>query len=66
MKEINERLHLTVDFKKKGFKPNTRGQFVQDDFATLEQLLQSLPESLGFSVEISTEKLITSRSWVQG
>lgn len=44
----------TVDFMKKGSKPNTRGDFIQDSFATLEELLIEMPETIGFNIEIST------------
>jgi glycerophosphodiester phosphodiesterase len=43
----------TVDFMTKGFKPNTRGDFVQGSFATLEELLVKLPKSISFDIEIS-------------
>jgi glycerophosphodiester phosphodiesterase len=51
--EIRDRLKHTVDFKVKGFKPNTRGDFIQAPFATLEDVLTKLPESVGLNVEIS-------------
>jgi glycerophosphodiester phosphodiesterase len=47
-------MKYTVDFMKRGFKPNTRGDFIQDSFATLEELLVELPKSISFDVEIST------------
>ena len=43
-----------IDFTKKGFKSNTRGDFIQDSFATLEELLVELPKSISFDIEIST------------
>src|SRR5687767_5809235 len=51
--EVRERMKHTVDFMSKGFKPNTRGDFIQDSFATLEELLVQLPESLCLNAEIS-------------
>ena len=51
--EVQERMKLTVDFMNKGFKPNTRGDFIQDSFATLEELLVELPKSISFDIEIS-------------
>ena len=42
----------TVDYLKKDFKPNTRGQFVQDTFATLKNVLRNVLEDIGFDMEI--------------
>jgi glycerophosphodiester phosphodiesterase len=53
-KEIQDRMKHTVDYSKKGFKPNTRGDFIQDSFVTLEEALRVVPESTGFDIEIST------------
>lgn len=52
-KTLHDRMKHTVDFIKKGFKPNTRGDFIQDSFPTLEELLIKLPKSISFDVEIS-------------
>lgn len=52
-RDVQDRMKCTVDFMNKGFKPNTRGDFIQDSFATLEELLVELPISIGFDVEIS-------------
>jgi len=52
-KEAQDRMKHTVDFMNKGFKPNTRGDFIQDSFATLEELLVELPKSISFDIEIS-------------
>lgn len=46
----------TVDYLTKGFKPNTRGDFVQDTFATLEDVLCNVPEDIGFDMEISKSR----------
>lgn len=51
--ELNERIKHTRDFKKKGFKGNTRGSHIQAPFATLEELFRKLPESVGFNIEMS-------------
>ena len=51
--EIRDRMKYTVDFVNKGFKPNTRDDFIQDSFTTLGELLEELPESIGFNIEIS-------------
>lgn len=50
-------MKYTVDYVAKGFKPNTRGDFVQDTFATLEHALCNVPETIGFDMEISTSRL---------
>lgn len=52
-RDVQDRMKYTVDFMNKGFKPNTRGNVIQDSFATLEELLVELPISIGFDVEIS-------------
>lgn len=51
--QIQDRMKHTVDFKQNGFKPNTRGHFIQDTFATLEEILVALPENIGCDIEIS-------------
>lgn len=51
--QVQNRMKHTVDFKDKGFKPNTRGNFIQDSLATLEELLTVVPEKVGFNIEIS-------------
>ncbi|GIJ97977.1 hypothetical protein Aspvir_000085 [Aspergillus viridinutans] len=55
--EIHDRLKHTVDFRNKGFKPNTRGDCIQDTFATLEDVLTKLPESIGLNVEIKYPRI---------
>lgn len=49
---LDERMKHTRDFKAKGFKANTRGNFIQAPFATLEDLFKALPESVGFNIEL--------------
>ncbi|OOO07236.1 glycerophosphoryl diester phosphodiesterase [Aspergillus oryzae] len=56
-REIRDRMKYTVDFVSKGFKPNTRGDFIQDSFTTLEELLEELPESISFNIEIKYPRL---------
>lgn len=41
----------------KGFKPNTRGDFIQDSFTTLDELLEKLPQSIGFNIEVKYPRL---------
>lgn len=49
---MDERMKHTKDFKKKGFKANSRGNFIQAPFATLEDLFRKLPEEIGFNIEM--------------
>jgi len=49
---MEERMKHTRDFKEKGFKANSRGNFIQAPFATLEDLFRELPESVGFNIEM--------------
>jgi glycerophosphodiester phosphodiesterase len=51
--QVLDRMRYTVDVKNKGFKPNTRGSFIQGPFTTLKELLVKLPDSINFNVEIS-------------
>jgi len=48
----SERMKHTRDFKAKGFKPNTRGAFIQAPFTTLEEMLRKLPMDIGFNIEM--------------
>jgi glycerophosphodiester phosphodiesterase len=50
--DLDERMKHTKDFKDKGFKGNTRGNFIQAPFATLEDLFRELPEHVGFNIEM--------------
>jgi glycerophosphodiester phosphodiesterase len=59
--QLRDRLRYTVDFQTKGFKPNTRGDFIQDSLATLDELLVNLPEDLGFNIELSTSFLVSAQ-----
>ncbi|KZN83920.1 Glycerophosphodiester phosphodiesterase [Penicillium chrysogenum] len=54
---IQDIMKHTVDFRNKGFKPNTRGHSVQDSFTTLEELLTKLPDSISFNIEIKYPRL---------
>lgn len=51
--QVRDRMKHTVDFGQKGFKSNTRGDFIHDSFATLKEILIEIPENIGFDVEIS-------------
>lgn len=50
--DMAERMKHTRDFKSKGFKANSRGNFIQAPFATLEDLFCKLPENIGFNIEM--------------
>lgn len=50
--EMTERMKHTRDFKNKGFKANSRGNFIQSPFTTLEEMFKKLPESIGFNIEM--------------
>lgn len=51
--EMSERMKHTRDFKNKGFKGNSRGNFIQAPFTTLEEMFKKLPETIGFNIEMS-------------
>lgn len=48
----DERMKHTRDFKEKGYKGNSRGNFIQAPFATLEDLFRDLPPGVGFNIEM--------------
>ncbi|KAJ5098385.1 hypothetical protein N7532_005386 [Penicillium argentinense] len=50
--ELTEKIKHTRDFKKKGFKGNTRGEHIQAPFATLEELFKKIPNPVGFNIEL--------------
>ena len=50
--EMSERMKNTRDFKEKGFKANSRGNFIQAPFTTLEEMFIKLPEHIGFNIEM--------------
>ncbi|CAF9932971.1 MAG: Glycerophosphocholine phosphodiesterase [Alectoria fallacina] len=49
---MSERMKNTKDFKKKGFKANSRGNFIQAPFTTLEEMFIKLPQHIGFNIEM--------------
>ena len=49
---MEERMKFTRDFKQKGYKGNSRGNFIQAPFATLEELFRKVPENVGFNIEM--------------
>lgn len=50
--DMSERMKHTRDFKQKGFKSNSRGNFIQAPFTTLEEMFKKLPERIGFNIEM--------------
>ncbi|KAI1389128.1 glycerophosphodiester phosphodiesterase GDE1 [Hypoxylon trugodes] len=57
---LDERMKYTLDYKKKGYKANTRGNFVQAPFTTLEELFKKIPENVGFNIEMKYPMLFES------
>ena len=58
--EMDEKMKHTRDFKKKGFKGNTRGNHIQAPFATLEEMFHKLPKDVGFNIEMKYPMLFES------
>ncbi|KAA8565517.1 hypothetical protein EYC84_009375 [Monilinia fructicola] len=50
--DMAERMKHTRDFKQNGYKGNTRGNFIQAPFTTLEEMFRELPQNVGFNVEM--------------
>ncbi|KAE8453559.1 hypothetical protein EG329_010420 [Mollisiaceae sp. DMI_Dod_QoI] len=50
--DMAERMKHTRDFKEKGYKANSRGNFIQAPFTTLEEMFVKLPEDVGFNIEM--------------
>ncbi|KAK2792751.1 Glycerophosphocholine phosphodiesterase [Onygenales sp. PD_12] len=57
---MSEKMKHTRDFKKKGFKGNSRGDHIQAPFATLEELFKKLPGDVGFNIELKYPMLYES------
>ncbi|KAL9124984.1 MAG: hypothetical protein Q9217_005753 [Psora testacea] len=58
--DMSERMKHTRDFKQKGFKGNSRGDFIQAPFTTLEEMFKTLPQSIGFNIEMKYPMLYES------
>jgi glycerophosphodiester phosphodiesterase len=50
--DMSEKMKHTRDFKKKGFKGNSRGSHIQEPFATLQDMFKKLPKTVGFNIEM--------------
>ncbi|CAK3872849.1 Glycerophosphodiester phosphodiesterase GDE1 [Lecanosticta acicola] len=48
---LNERIKHTRDYKIKGFKGNSRN-FIQQPFTTLEEMFRTIPDEVGFNIEM--------------
>ncbi|KAK8059218.1 Glycerophosphoryl diester phosphodiesterase family protein [Apiospora saccharicola] len=55
--QVQDRVKYTVDFQAKGFKPNTRGEFIHDSLVTLEEILGELPEHVGLNIEFKHPRI---------
>lgn len=60
--DMDERMKHTRDFKAKGFKGNSRGKFIQAPFTTLEEMFKTLPENVGFNIEMKYPMLFESEA----
>jgi len=58
--DMDERMKHTRDFKKKGFKGNSRGSHIQAPFATLEEMFRKIPLDVGFNIEMKYPMLYES------
>lgn len=58
--DMEERMKHTRDFKKKGFKGNSRGNHIQAPFATLEEMFRKIPAEVGFNIEMKYPMLFES------
>ncbi len=58
--DMSEKMKHTRDFKKKGFKGNSRGNHIQEPFATLKDMFQKLPKTVGFNIEMKHPMLFES------
>lgn len=59
-RSLDERMKYTLNYKKTGYKANTRGNFVQAPFATLEELFKKIPGDVGFNIEMKYPMLLES------
>ena len=47
------RIEHTFDYKSRGCKGNTRGEFIHDAYVIFQQLLKRLPLNITLNIEIS-------------
>lgn len=55
-RDLMDRVKHTFDYKSRGCKGNTRGDFIHDTFITFEQLLTQLPPHIGMDIELSQSR----------
>ncbi|EFE38889.1 hypothetical protein TRV_06408 [Trichophyton verrucosum HKI 0517] len=55
--EARLRMKHTLYFSNNGYKPNTRGDFIQIPLATLEEALLNVPEEVGFDIELKYPRI---------
>ena len=53
LEAFSERIEHTDFYKVNGFKSNTRGNFIHQRSCTLEELFQSIPDSVNMNIELS-------------
>lgn len=53
---LGDRVKHTFDYHSRGYKGNTRGDFIHDAFLTLEQLLTQLPPHIALDIELSQSR----------
>jgi glycerophosphodiester phosphodiesterase len=51
--DFNKRMKHTFEFKLKKFKNNITGDYIHESFIILKELLEKLPESIVFNIEIN-------------
>ncbi|KAK6523098.1 Glycerophosphocholine phosphodiesterase [Orbilia ellipsospora] len=61
--DLADRVKKTLIYNARGFNPNTRGHHIKEPFATLEQILDALPSSVGFDIEIKYPTLFDRDMW---
>ncbi|KAF3282554.1 Glycerophosphocholine phosphodiesterase [Orbilia oligospora] len=61
--ELTDRARKTLIYNTRGFKGNTRGHHIKEPFATLEEILITLPSSIGFDIEIKYPTIFDRDEW---
>src|ERR1043166_7895754 len=51
---ICDRMEHTFEYSTYGFKSNLRGEHIHESFTTLQEVLQKLPQTVPFDIELST------------
>lgn len=60
---FESRMSHTLNYQKVGFKPNTHGHFIHEDFTTLKDSFVKLPKDLPFNIEMKYPMLFECRDW---